>query len=490
MNGIGLLVLIAAAGQLSAAQPMAQNQNRDWGWEIDRDKTLCYIIQLSPEKLQQMQNTGWELASDMPEELVGRATKVVIRLGTNLLPQTPSREELKTMPRVNSPVDVTAQLGPGRISDVETDRLQQVQQDRSAPTLPSFSNAPSPQSLDPNANLADQAQAALNAQAEKLKNFVRGTPAIPDARSGLGLGASNTNPATAATGNSPALPGFPGSSSAPNKFNSPTIPNPLDGRANNASNSTNWQTAAPPAYGQGVNDQQRTRDDMSRLADNRFPTSPNPTDYGAPPGTQTGTQNSGYGQGTYAGNGGYVPRDPTSLEQEMFNRLPSRQTPGGGFGSNNGVGYPGNYTSTNTGPLSDGYPPNNFDGRSNPNYNPNGMPSNSGYNPNGMPNNNGFTGDGVSRVAGNPIGNNGQPGNIAPVTIPTTTMVTTNKSGEASEPTIHPGKTKTAENILPVLFLLSLVVNFYLGMLIRKLLTRYRVLLANSRGHTTSNAYS
>jgi hypothetical protein len=40
-----------------------------------------------------------------------------------------------------------------------------------------------------------------------------------------------------------------------------------------------------------------------------------------------------------------------------------------------------------------------------------------------------------------------------------------------------------------VFFLLSLVVNVYLGMLIRKLLTRYRALLAN-RGQSTSGAYS
>jgi len=39
-------------------------------------------------------------------------------------------------------------------------------------------------------------------------------------------------------------------------------------------------------------------------------------------------------------------------------------------------------------------------------------------------------------------------------------------------------------NIMPVLFVLSLVVNFYLGMLIRKLLTRYRSLLSSVRSQT------
>ncbi len=40
------------------------------------------------------------------------------------------------------------------------------------------------------------------------------------------------------------------------------------------------------------------------------------------------------------------------------------------------------------------------------------------------------------------------------------------------------------ENIMPVMFVLSLVVNFYLGMLIRKLLGRYRTLLASVRSQT------
>ena len=42
----------------------------------------------------------------------------------------------------------------------------------------------------------------------------------------------------------------------------------------------------------------------------------------------------------------------------------------------------------------------------------------------------------------------------------------------------------TVDGILQVFFLLSLVVNFYLGILIRKLLTRYRSLLMNVRSQT------
>jgi hypothetical protein len=60
--------------------------------------------------------------------------------------------------------------------------------------------------------------------------------------------------------------------------------------------------------------------------------------------------------------------------------------------------------------------------------------------------------------------------------------------GRASEPNTDSGLTDPygnrsgMENILPVMFVLSLVVNFYLGMLIRKLLGRYRSLLSSVRG--------
>lgn len=74
MNGIGLLVLIAVAGQLNTGQPFpattlaqpflqsqstAVAQNRDWGWEFDKENTLCYIIQIPEQKLREMIDTGW-----------------------------------------------------------------------------------------------------------------------------------------------------------------------------------------------------------------------------------------------------------------------------------------------------------------------------------------------------------------------------------------------------------------------------------------------
>ena len=82
MNGIGLLVLIAGAGQLNTGQPFpaqlpaqpflqsqstAVAQNRDWGWEFDKENTLCYIIQIPEQKLREMIDTGWELPATCPK---------------------------------------------------------------------------------------------------------------------------------------------------------------------------------------------------------------------------------------------------------------------------------------------------------------------------------------------------------------------------------------------------------------------------------------
>lgn len=105
------------------------------------------------------------------------------------------------MPRVNTPSEVTAQLGAGRISDVEADNLQHVQQDRNVPALPSLGNLGQtlPLQLNAQANLADQIKAASNAMTEKAKSLVPGTPTIPDGRVGLGLDSSRANSAAAAS---------------------------------------------------------------------------------------------------------------------------------------------------------------------------------------------------------------------------------------------------------------------------------------------------
>ena len=71
-----------------------------------------------------------------------------------------------------------------------------------------------------------------------------------------------------------------------------------------------------------------------------------------------------------------------------------------------------------------------------------------------------------------------------------TGAISTSSSDANKEAAAGSNKSTAFENILPAFFILSLLVNFYLGSLIRKLLTRYRALLANMRGQATPNALS
>lgn len=492
MNGIGLLVLIAVAGQLNTGQPFpaqlpaqpflqsqstAVAQNRDWGWEFDKENTLCYIIQIPEQKLREMIDTGWELPSDMPEELVGRATRITVRIGTNLLPQTPSLDELRKMPRVNTPSEVTAQLGAGRISDVEADNLQHVQQDRNVPALPSLgnlgANASTPQ-LNAQANLADQIKPASNAMTEKAKSLVPGTPTIPDGRIGLGLDSSRANSAAAASSPPGLPPSFPGAAAAPSRFNSPAIASAAGDRNSTASPANNW-SGTPDPYGQNAYQQQLAREEAARLADSRLAPPPN-TSSGYAERTTTPT-NGNYSRGAYA-SGVYDPRDPSSLAAEMFNRLPQQQTPGG-FGGFPGAGNQAAFTSSN--------------GQIHGNYaDPLANPANNSFN-NSAPQQNDFAGSPTSRMASSNTGGSGSPSMISPVTplLPAGTSTNSNDFAANTSDESQPAtKSKPADNILPVLFLLSLIVNCYLGMILRKLLVRYRAAVANNRGLISPNAYS
>lgn len=502
MNGIGLLILIAVAGQVSAAGSLTQN--RDWGWEIDtrsEDRALCYIVQLSPQKVKEMQETGWEYPSDMPAELVGRATRIVIRIGTNLLPQTPSLEEIRKMPRLSSPADVTAQLGPGRISDVEADAVYNVQ----GPGLPAFPSAGASTE-----NLADRAQQAAGALQDNLKNFVRGVPDLPpsnlpntnspttlDPRNSSPITpplAGNSSPGNLGSGNlgiggissapgqpgsaidaaAPRMPGFPGAT-APSRFDTTTTAASDDAQAGR-----NWQasTATGPYAGTGYG-QQPAYNHGAYDAGEYDPRGLNQA------AINQGAYNPGLNpQGTYQGT--YDPRNPNALGRDMFNAIPTRQTPTGGFG---------NYGNTTVGT----------------NYGPQGQYAASAQT--GMPPLYANDPAALLASAASPVGGN-FPGNSLPSTSPgdggflgtgngtSTTDALTGTSATINNPRVNvqappvstdPGlarKKSAADNVLPVFFLLSLVVNFYLGMLIRKLLTRYRALLANVRSQSTVSAYS
>lgn len=483
MNGIGLLVLIAAAGQITAAQ--TSGPNRDFGWELDTqnpDKALCYIIQLSPENVAEMQGKAIEKRSDMPPELVGRATRILVRIGTDVLPQTPTLEELRNMPRFNSPADVTAQLGGGRLSDVDPSELQNVQQRGSNPPLPSFpgQSSAAPQSSGspqfsgnaagtvppasgptmPRSNFSDSASTDSANPIDQAKQLDRGVPAFPTPR------ANTPVPNYADSGSSQ-------TDRAGTTANSGTLPN----------NAGAWRTPT-------IDESQRSRDEVNRTADNRSQ-------------TQGGGNypQSNYPQSTVPPN--YDSRIPPSLDPSTMTSIPNRAAPNIGFGANSngqnqgkfGLSTPGydNFSGQGgqvgqgtqygqNGSYNQGYGGGQYSGQ----YGNGQFVGGNGQRPNGQ---NGF--DGRDLIASNTTLPPPNTNTSSPQQPPAKNSASEKSPGDTENNTLtSPSSSKTSENILSVFFLFSLVVNFYLGMLIRKLLTRYRALLANMRGQASPNAFS
>ena len=447
MNGIGLLVLIAAAGQIGATPQIVPN--REFGWQIDQenpDRALCYIVQLSPEKVEAMLKSNTigvkrlESFSDMPPELVGRATRIVVRIGNDPLPQEPPLEVLRKMPLVNSSAaDVTAGLGAGRFSDVDPQDVVTVQQGRTGtPALPTFPN--------------------------------QGTAGLPNATG-------------RATGSTPPMP-------------------------------ESWPVS-PSTLGSNIGGD-RTRDEPSRITDDRYQNQSQNTAgvAGNFTGNSGATPTPGYGPGAYEPN--YGSPNPPSLGSEMYTGITPIQTPSPGFGS-----YPGNQgqgkynpstansnNNSGQGQVTSGQftPGGQFDqggqlapggmgqGYGDGRYTPGlgGPPgANSGYANNGQ----GHFG-GVSQVASNTsfpsLPPSGELSGQKPIALGggSATGASTSSSDANKEAAAGSNQSTAFENILPAFFILSLLVNFYLGSLIRKLLTRYRALLANMRGQTTPNALS
>lgn len=497
MNGIGLLVLIAAAGQIGATPQIVPNNS--FGWQFDQinpDRALCFIVQVSPEVAATMQRTAHERPADMPPELVGRATRIVFRIGDDLLPQDPPLEELRKMPIVNSSANVTAQLGGGRMTDVEPNDVVNVQQDRTgAPKLPTFPNQSSTNAPQPPSDFSNRLQQGAENLVDQARNLARGTPGLPPNPSGRTTDSGPPMPDYAGTSNNSRLGGAP----TDNSFNSPQRE-----PANTATNidANGWPRSQPTLGSTPGGD--RNRDDATRIADNRFGNPNTASAAGNFTGNNGGANpTSGYGQTGYNPNYG-SPNPPSLSPQEMFTGIAPIQTPSNGFGSYPGNQGQGKFNSSTPG-FNNNSSPSQFgpgqltqngqgysDGRYPPPLNsPQG--SNTPYANNGQGGNDDF-----GRIAANPIGGgqntsppaSGDPsgqGNSRPGAAGGRGNSPSDDTKEAAAGATKP---TTLENILPAFFILSLLVNFYLGSLIRKLLTRYRALLANMRGQTSPNAFS
>ncbi len=454
MSAIGLLVLVSLFGQVGAptlpATPSAsQGELRDFGWRIADDGALEYIVQLSPQVAEILQKSNNQFASHMPPELVGRATRVVVQVGTGDLPRVPSLEELDREPRYSSATDLQAALGRGQFSDVEADSLKNVQ-GGNVPPLPAFPNSGS--LTDAVDNVVDRAANAAanlpnaNSSAQQLGDrFLGGARNTPNAGAG-NLGTSGLAP-------SASLPSTAGQGS---KFNS-TAPLSQDdptGRVGNVTTTGTDNTGLDPRLGANP-----WPTDNSRFADN--PQLPN---YSEQPATND--WNSVTDPRSLGGQSPqYVPpsRDGGIAQRgQMPGRSLSDQLGQDRFGST--------ANDPRAGYSSDGYPVSN---------------DNRGFNGGGM----GYAERQGQDAFGrgdysNVLNRTPDPLKVASLTTnKQTASDTADKEKSASDETSNSGATKSKnnQNLLVVFFLLSLVVNVYLGMLIRKLLTRYRSLLSSVR---------
>lgn len=501
MNGFMLLVLVVMAGQLGPGgltMPPSSNPvqpasmladpapNADYGWQLGpQDGLLEYIVQISPDRAKVLEQNAKEQASTIPPIVASRIHRVVVRVGT--LPiQSLSFEEVERLPKVERS-EIADNLPAGRIKNLENSGpydLQNVGRNGQPPPLTTGGLG---------ANIAD----APILQNEKLAEAL-GNPDNALAQAGRsGNPASNfIQDAMGRTG--AATPGFP---------NAPTSPYGATG--NNAGMP---QSTAPPAT-------------LGSTATGLNPTGNNSVGIpgmgtaglGANAATNNTSLNGGYNQ-PHSTAGNY-----TSLPSQTNTTLSGQPTRGGfaappagstQFGTN--APWPG---SANNGYNSPGYGSQGYNtAQNNSTQNPNapGYSAIPGANNQGYSNNSGYANNpsyannsGYSQSPSNQSGYGNSPNGSYFHSDPPSVLVaqnttalpgtsssnsrTTNVSNRSGWDTSRDGVTDPnglalkptgVENIMPVMFVLSLVVNFYLGMLIRKLLGRYRTLLASVRSQT------
>lgn len=490
MNGFTLWVLLAATGQVGDVP------QRDYGWQINKnDGVLEYIVQISPEKANYMIAQRKEFESSIPPDVAARVGRIIVSIGDEPIRSTPMSEVL-LLPPVTKAVlaNIESEAGRGRFSDLEAaprGDVRNVAGSNAAPPLtqgnglatnsPAASNFPGgPASgfadsssmdnlLAQNSStgfLNDTRGMSASGSSGPSKYSSTGTPALPNSQAGQLPPASPLGGASAGSyPTSPAnpLPTNTGISNQPGS-NGTLGGNPMGSSPNGSvplSNSGGYASGAPNSQAYGQN---------------------NMPGYGQA-GTPGYGQNGSLGQSpSYTslpasnGNFGTVPR--VNNQPPPFNQY---ATPGGSFGTQTGYPYsqppPAGQLTTGQGPIYSGsiFPytgdplslpvTNQPYGRSADNRNsvlPTTSPS-SANSPNSFANQS--TGNSGTNVNG-----------LAVNTRNTDLLHDSHYQAQHARSGV--------ENIVPVMFVLSLVVNFYLGMLIRKLLTRYRSLLGSVRSQT------
>lgn len=512
MNGFMLLVLVVMAGQVSPGgltMPPSLNPvqpasmittpppQTDYGWQIAKDGVFEYIVQISPEKAEFMYKNSKETLSTIPPVVAARVKRIVVRFGSEPIESTPIEQVLQ-LPRVDAG-EIASNLPTGRIKTLENSDAYDLQNVGGGIQPPPLASGGMGTSLaDATASLNDKMTDALNDPSSLLAQ--RGAPGSNFIQDAMG------NPAGAA-----AAPGFPAAPTG--------SPYAMPGTNSDMPRST--ATTPPPAVG-GFNTAATTGNGLN-------PTGAGTTGantVGAPGMGTAGLGANGMGTAGLGGNTTIYGQQPSAIPGGNFTSIPGQSNASlgqnrGGFaaaplgtsqlngntpwsaagtggynntpGVNNGQyantpGYTGSPGYNNTPGANQSYPNNQGYAQSPSNQFPYTNNQTGGYLPS----------DPLSiRLADS---RNAIPGTSTSGTIPSTSTTGTNLNSSRSnwgggrtdgygsdQLTDANGQLNPRggmENIMPVMFVLSLVVNFYLGMLIRKLLGRYRTLLASVRSQT------
>ena len=517
MNGFMLLMLVVLAGQVSPAGPAMQPSSNpvqaasmvatpppqlDYGWQYDTaTKEFQYIVQLSPEKADYMYQNQKEHVSDIPAAVAARINKVVVRIGTKPIDSLPM-EQVILLPIVDQ-ASIASNLPTGRIKTLENSQQGDVQSVVGGVPPPSLSPGGLEKSLTDSAtSFADRMNEAIR-DPDKLLAQSRNSAATnfaQEARTGTSFPTSTAPGMSGSTlSNSIAMPGSngmptstavtpPAAAGAGVGLGIGTGTMNLGG-ANAGSNGYGAGVLANGGYnGNAAAGSTNPYGANNPLNNTLNPGATNPGAYGQPHSTApTGIYTSAPNQNTNASSRGGFGAPPIGASTYPFNNQTNTGQPGT-TGYNPTAGYP--TSGSNLLPGTPGYQSPNYQ---TPGYQAPGYQTPNYQNPGGT--NYAATG-GSPYIHSDPpsIRLGDQRGGI-PGTGSPSNLTTTNNSGRSGWSTrtdgYPDGELNNAlagrsgvENIMPVMFVLSLVVNFYLGMLIRKLLGRYRTLLSSVRSQT------
>ena len=464
MNGIPLLLLATTVGM-------------DFGWQpaSDNPNMLEYIVQLSPEEIQLLNTGKEELFSGIPRELKGRIDRVVIRMGREKLPQTPSLEQLRMTASVagnpsilqaggnnqgspvlpsTPPVGASPSANATGFSTIDPPKILPSSPLNTAGSPPAFTSPTAPPANGSYDLLGSGAyEDLLKTQAANVSTGGQLLPTNPN---------TYTNPPPSSNGGSSGqlLPSTLAGATAPpsGTFSSAVSGNPI------SSDQILPRDPAPPAAGQ--NAFPSTSANPNNLPNGGW-ASVNPAATGVNPaanGSNRPPQGSVFNNFAN-GNMGNNPQIFPNGSVQGNNPLPNNPQ------SNNTIAYNSNpqaqgYASGNINPAGNNHPP-LFNNQPNPSPNTNWGPP-----PAVNGNNTSFVSDRGPNPNGGLVNRVDDEESLSDKVVAETAKV----DAAASEL-----KRSGWENILQVLFLLSIVVNFYLGVLMHKLVLRYRNLLASVR---------